>query len=370
MVFVGSTGEKVCETIFENFKAHLFLLHGPIRAIAEKQHLDSLDDFIPAFLRAENACMHAIRYAPVERHSLVSVHSLGLELMAEFHPNVRQFAILYKGLVVSSSFDPTTFAPLYSYLVSQGNSVSNTKLTEPPFGRIGTPAILPGGGSSSFGRSNAFDKDRNSHGFLLGPTGQGESVFCPIVHFPNASSGYLCVYILNGLLVALVLGDVSQFSFFKRIEKFLVDNNEINYEILSLLRNDMAAGSEGKSSKNFTYRFHNRINNSLMTDEAMEKGGRRFFGQLNNTFMYPFTKAQPTDGASKSELTATMMSLVESSPIDELAVKPSSNEGWTVFRRRNDRELLFEFNDPKMPLWKVNSEIANFIGIKFNSVYI
>ena len=335
--------ESACVDIFEIFKKYFYLLHGSIRDLIQNEHLDSMDDFVPCFVKSVTDVFpkFGIRYAPVERHAFVAVHSLGMELLYEFD-QVDEFAIFYRGLFISSSMDPETVCPLYHYLVTTPRgTVCNTKLAEPPFGRIGTPAILPGGGSSSFGRSNAMIKE---NGFLFGPTGEGEGVFCPLV-FLQTSAGYLCVYILNGLMFVFVLKSVSNFSVFKRIEKYLSENNEITYEILPLL-NTSVVNSCGKHLW-----FINKVNMSIVSEEISTQYG----------FLWSLVKQPP----SKST-----MQICHPTNAIEFAYKPATNEGWHVFRNKNQREFVVRLADHKMPLWKVNGEIERLIAEKFNATYM
>jgi hypothetical protein len=39
-------------------------------------------------------------------------------------------------------------------------------------------------------------------------------------------------------------------------------------------------------------------------------------------------------------------------------------------RKGKDREMKFDFKDTKLPLWKVNSDISNFLKVKFESVVL
>jgi hypothetical protein len=383
-IVVGKPNSGDSAQFLLRFYAYYKLLHGTFRdQLASRIPLSStLDDFTPCFVAAEcgptRALPIAIRYAPIEPHSLVSVHALGLELACEFENWIIGFAMLFKGFLVSTSIRPEALAPLFTYLVMNPvtGDVSNTKLLKPPYGRIGTPAIARGGGSSAFGRCNYFDSENSSHGFLFGPTGAGESVFCPHVVLEDGTSGYLVAYIINGLMAVAVVRSVTEFAPFRRFENFFTDNNELNDEVVPLLRSDFAK-VQNVAKEQFDFVYLNSVNKALIPHDAsaasaaMKKGQSFFSGR----FLYPFNdKGKRIDAATPedTEISAAIERLAESSPdIAEIAVKASSNKGWKVFiRRGKQRQVSFDFKESKVPLWKVDADIANFLQVKFESVML
>ena len=370
----------VAKNFLERFYDVYFLLHGRIR----DRLTVSMDDFVPAYISAETIgslaknIPTAIRYAPVEAHALVSVHSLGLELMSEFQAYFSDFAILYRGFLVSSSIDPHSLAPLYSYLAmsSASGEVSNIKLLRPPYGRIGTPAAMESdGGSSSFGRCNYFDVDNSSHGFLFGPTGAGEAVFAPRVYLRSLTEGYLVSFLINGVMVVVVSRQVPEYVTLKRLETFLSDNNEFNEETLSLLRTDFTKSMAQTNHENFDLVYVNKVSKSLISFESTQgrKDMKRASSFFTSRFMYPFNDRNNT-GKNEAEDHNNVWSNIDHltdacNDVSQIAVKQSSEEGWKVFMRRGkDREMRFDFRDAKIPLWKVHSDIANFLKVKFVSV--
>lgn len=92
--------------------------------------------------------------------------------------------------------------------------------------------------------------------------------------------------------------------------------------------------------------------------------------------MYPFSdrpgsSAKTAEEETKeNELDSNINVLADySQDVSQIAVKSGSNDGWKVFMRKGkDREMRFDFKDPKLPLWKVNSDISNFLKVKFESV--
>jgi hypothetical protein len=385
--------ESVTSLILDRLISYYFLLHGSVREqLAQGFALSTtMDDFIPCFVASETITSGvpvSIRYAPVEAHALVAVHSLGLELLSEFRDSgILDFAIMYRGYLVSSSMEPDVLAPLYSYLVmnSSTGEVSNVKLLRPPYGRIGTPAIALGGGSSAFGRSNFFDADNASNGFLFGPTGGGEAVFSPKVFLKgetntSVSSGYLLAYILNGVMVAVITRESPEYVLSKRIETFLVDNHELNEETLSLLRADFAKHLLNAHVKeNFDFVYLNKVSKSLIpfNSSSGKKDFKRGTSFFSSRFVYPFgggahaqNSASQTarEQAIDSRIAATV---TENPDIASLALKASSDDGWKVFMRKgHEREMKFDFKDPKLPLWKVNADIAHFLKVRFESVVL
>ncbi|KFG30561.1 hypothetical protein TGP89_207960 [Toxoplasma gondii p89] len=123
---------------------------------------------------------------------------------------------------------------LYSYLVhAQGcAAVDPGKLRKPPYARVNTAAARPGGGCSSFGRalrevgsSDSFE-DTPSDAFLFGPT--GASVFLPVIHLPDDSTGSLVVINHKQLQLVLVLSDaahqlVNDASFLQHVRSFALE---------------------------------------------------------------------------------------------------------------------------------------------------
>ncbi|PHJ19358.1 hypothetical protein CSUI_006822 [Cystoisospora suis] len=134
---------------------------------------------------------------------------------------------------------------LYSYLVhSQGcATVDPAKLRKPPYGRVNTAAARPGGGYSSFGRA-ICERDENSiiddslgsktqgdssssspPPFLFGPAGR--SVFMPVVHLPDDTTGSLVVINEKRLQLVLILTEdsrlVSDVAFLQHIRSFALE---------------------------------------------------------------------------------------------------------------------------------------------------
>jgi hypothetical protein len=384
---IGIT-ESVCNTVFDRFTHYYFLLHGSIINQLNRGFALNLtmDDFVPSFIAAEatgvtRSVPLAIRYAPVDAHALVSVHAVGLELLTEFNKaSLCDFAILYRGFLVSSSIDPDSLAPLYAYLAQNPvtGDVSNIKLLRPPYGRIGTPAAVEvGGGSSAFGRCNYFDADNNSNGFLFGATGAGEGIFSPKIYLNNNTEGFLIAYLINGMMVVGISKEKPSFVMLKRLETFLSDNNELNDETLPLLRSDYAKAMASKG-EGFDFVYLNKISKSLIPiDSALSrKDMKRASSFFTSRFMYPFSD-RPGSSAKTAEeetrgdvLDSNINVLADySQDISQIAVKSGSNDGWKVFMRKGkDREMKFDFKDTKLPLWKVNSDISNFLKVKFESV--
>lgn len=367
-------------TILHHLYSYYKLLHGSIWD--QKTLSGTMDDFLPNFFAAELGANQrlapiAIRYAPIDAHALVAVHALGLELICEFESWILGFGFFFKGFLVSSSFVPDAFAPLFAYLVMNATTaaVSNTKLLRPPYGRIGTPAIA-GGGSSAFGRCNYFDSDNYSHGFLFGPTGVGESVFCPQVELNDGTKGYLVAYIINGLMAVLVVRSNTQFGTFKRFENFLTDNHELNDEIIPLLRSDFAKAHNG-GKEQFDFEYLNGVNKSLIPHDshAATAGLKKSQSFFSGRFLHAFNdKGKRTDSVAGEdiEVSAAIERLADSNDeISQIAVKAASNKGWKVFvRRGQQRQIRFDFKDSKIPLWKVDVEIAHFLQVKFESIML
>ena len=385
----SSLTQAAGKLILNRFVAYYRLLHGSVRDQLNQGFplTVTMDDFVPCFIASEtdtSAFPIAIRYAPVEAHAVVSVHALGLEILTEFKDSgVIDFAILYKGFLVSSSLEPETLAPLYSYLVlnSATGEVSNIKLLRPPYGRIGTPAIALGGGASAFGRCNNFDADNTSNGFLFGATGAGEAVFAPRIFFPDKKSGYLVAYILNGAMIVVITRESPEYVLLRRIETLLVDNHEFNEETLSLLRADFAKASLASNNKEngFDFVYLNKVTSSLIPFDSASgkkdlKRGASFF---SSRFVYPFAgtgsgSPSRTQAALEEAIDSAIESAVRENPgLASVALKASSDHGWKVFMRRGqEREMKFDFKDPKLPLWKVNADIAHFLKVRFDSVVL
>ena len=384
---VGVT-ESVCNTVFDRFSQYYFLLHGSVTTQLSRGFSLNLtmDDFVPSFIAAEASGVTrsvplAIRYAPVDAHALVSVHALGLELLTEFNKtSICDFAILYRGFLVSSSIEPDSLAPLYAYLTQSPvtGDISNVKLLRPPYGRIGTPAAVEvGGGSSAFGRCNYFDADNNSNGFLFGATGAGEGIFSPKIYLRNNTEGFLIAYLINGMMVVALSREIPSFVTLKRLETFLSDNNELNDETLPLLRSDYAKAMAAKG-EGFDFVYLNKVSKSLIPIECAlsRKDMKRASSFFTSRFMYPF--ADKTGNSAKTAAEDTREEELDSNinmlastceDISQISVKAGSNDGWKVFvRKGKDREMRFDFKDPKLPLWKVNSDISNFLKVKFESV--
>jgi hypothetical protein len=381
--------ERNSKIILSRFIQYYHLFHGSlVKQLASGYSLSvTMDDFVPSFIASEGTCgkltCSAIRYAPVEAHTLVAVHSLGLELLTEFQNIISDFSILYRGFLVSSSIDPHKLAPLYSYVAlnSATGEVSNTKLLRPPYGRIGTAAIALGGGSSAFGRCNFFDADNSSHGFLFGPTGSGEAVFCPPIYMMEATEPkYLVAYMINGVMVLVLAKESPEFTFCKRFEAYLTDNNEFNQETLSLLRSDFSRGATSKDER-FDFVYLNNETKSLFQfdssgSENKLKRGNSIFS--SSRLLTPFgsrifsDKSEGEGGQSEDQLTGKIDQLVEEHPeIANIAVKASSNDTWKVFiRRGQEREMRFDFKDSKIPLWRVNSDISHFLKVRFDSIVL
>ena len=373
------------KSIMNKFITTYFLLHGSISDQSSKgiPLSSSMDDFVPAFVAAESSrsksIESAIRYAPVDRHAFLAVHSLGLEILDEFKNQISHFAFLFKGFLISTSLEPDLLAPLYAYLVmdSCNGSVSNTKLLKSPYGRISTPAVVPGGGSSSFGRCNVFDSENSSHGFLFGPTGGGGAgVFCPLVYLQNNTKRYLCVYLINSFMVVLLLQSISDFELFKRIENVFTDNHVFDDEIVPLVRSDFAKSITDLANPSFEFTYRNLINKSLIISDNCMNGGDRKRSLLSRTFLYPFSdrnvSKSPDMHGYEDPLRYKIFELAKNfDRISNISVKKSSSEGWRIFTRRGPfREVEFFFRDPKTPLWKVNAEIENVFRHKFDSIFL
>ena len=379
--------KKYAKMILQRFQTYYHLFHGNVESQMKAGFSlgMTMDDFVPSFISAETQLSSsikmapiAIRYAPVGAHALVAVHSLGLELLTEFQPTISGFAILYRGFLVSSSVEAHSLVALYSYLAlnTMSGDVSNTKLLRPPYGRIGTAAIAPGGGSSAFGRCNFFDAENSSHGFLFGPTGSGEAVFSPQIFFPSEKgSRYLVAYIINGVMVIVFTRESPEFTFLKRLEAYLTDNSEFSEETLSLLRTDFAKAVEtsGSTDEKFNVVYFNNQTKSMIPFDSSSSQGKDFKRSASlfaARFLTPFGSRIIQEGSQGEDVAANIDMLIDENPdIANVSVKASSNDGWKVFiRRGKDREIRFDFKDSKVPLWKVNSEISHFLNVRFDSV--
>ena len=388
------TSTSTAHSILNRFIDLYFLLHGSLAHQIKSLQIppsSTLDDFVPSFLAAEcltsKSIDPAIRYAPVDRHAFVAVHSLGLELLTEFENHVSHFAVCYKGFLISTSLEPELFTSLYSYLVMDSctGSVSHSKLLKHPYGRISTPAVVPGGGSSSFGRCNFLDMENASTGFLFGPTGNGTaSVFCPLVYLKDSknkqSKHFLCVYLINSFMIVLLLNSVSDFEVFNRIEHMFTENNSFNDEIIPLVRSDFAKSSAVPANPAVDFTYRNLLNKSLIMSDKTEfrdDNSARKRSIFSKSFFYSFMDRTNT----KNHLDlVTMEDPVKSqilevakkfNQISNIAVKKSSAEGWRVFTRRGPfREIEFHFKDPKTPLWKVNAEIEHVFRRQFDSIFL
>ena len=386
IVFSSSTSLSVGSALVDRFYSYYKLLHGTIRGqlVAGYALQDTMSDYVSSFIASESgsgSIPAGIRYAPVERHCLVAAHAFGLELMSEFPDLITDFSLTYRGFLVSSSIDPELLLPLYTYMCldPRTGSCSNSKLLSPPYSRIGTPAILPGGGSSAFGRCNFFDLDNDSEGFLFGPTGVGEAVFSPVVYLGDGTPRYLVTYLINGLMLTLLVTTVDEFQILVRLEKYIKESHELNDEIMSLLRGDFAKASRNSGKEPFEYVSRNIVNKSLIVHEAAGRSQRSVGGLFaGSRLLNPFgggTRTHTTDPTTSrrhDSLSDRLDALVTRDPtIASVAVKASSNEGWRVYSRRDrNRSIQFEFKDPKIPLWRINEDIENFIKVKFDSIYV
>lgn len=138
-MFRAITVKSVAVNLLNKFISYYELLHGPLTLQIDAGYslADTFDDYVPCYIGAEGGTVpHGIRYAPVDRHCIVATHSLGLEMLYEFSEFISEYAIMYKGHLISSSIAPESLVSLYSYLVlcSRTGSVSNTKLLNPPTG--------------------------------------------------------------------------------------------------------------------------------------------------------------------------------------------------------------------------------------------
>jgi hypothetical protein len=263
---------------------------------------------------------------------------------------------------------------------SHSGSVSNSKLLNSPYGRINSPAVVEGGGSSSFGRCNFFDSDNSSNGFLFGPTGGGSSVFCPEIHLRDGSSHFLCVYVINNFMIVVLLRNLNNFELFKSIELFFTENSAFNDEIIPLVRSDFAKSANSSPNFAFDFTYRNLVNKSLIASD------RNTFGEHNRkekkpsffsrSFLYPFTDrfaSGTPDTLRFEDLVKCKIADVAKkfNDISNISVKKSTNDGWRVLRRSGlFREVDFHFNDPKTPLWKINTEIQYVFRHKFDSIFL
>ena len=391
IVFDKFESDYTAERLFMKFYETYYLLHGLIGNQANLS--DTFEDFIPSFIdtetvvgEASTCTLNGVRYAPIERHGFVAMHAIGCEILAEFEKEISDFFILFSGHLVSMSFTPEMFRPLYNYLVMNGRdgSVDNGKLSVPPYGRIGTPAALPGGGLSSYGRSNKFV---NRSGWLLGPTGQGDCVYCPHVYLGGSSEGSpLGVFVLQELLFGFTFKATS-ITVFKKIEKFLTDNNELNKEILPLVRNDFMLSqsvSAAETDDPIGYVYRNTVNQSGMfsgtrqakqSPELSSSSAAKKILRSATSLLYPFTATPPLDSSSEKqtvELRDKMQyMMMVRDDVGEIAVKRSTHEGWRVSRRsQSGRDIFYAFKNPRIPLWKALIDIEQFNTSRFNSVYI
>ena len=391
IVFGASIKKSMAVNLLNKFISYYELLHGPLTQQLDAGYslADTFDDYVPCYIGAEGGTVpQGIRYAPVDRHCIVATHSLGLEMLYEFSEFISEFAIMYKGHLISSSLAPESLVNLYSYLVlcSRTGTVSNTKLLNPPYGRISTPAISPGGGSSAFGRSNFFDLQNSSDGFLFGPTGVGESVFAPGVWI-NGKMKKLVAYLVNGLMLCCLTETTAVYAQIARIKKFIDENHEVD-EIFALVRSDFAKYNSAQrvAPQGLDYMYMNHVNKSLVISDKPEKSSTRSYSVgnlLGSRLIAPFSAQakinnSPTpqivplpDSIMADPVTQSISELVHMHPdISNVSVKPSSSEGWRIFTRRGDRSIMFEFKDPKVPLWKVSTEVDGFVNNNFESIYV
>jgi len=399
IVFDFSSGvtEQYCMQMYGNFLSIFHLLHGPIQSLSANGTLsDMLDDFVPSYVAAEssgdakNIFFTGIRYAAVDRHGFVGMHALNLEILANHETEILESIILFDGNLVCSSLSPERLRPLYEYLVmnTRTGAVDHAKLSVSPYGRIGTPAALPGGGSSSFGRSNRFSENS---GWLFGPTGEGECVFCPSVHVvPESSSDVtgqpMAAFVISKLMFIFLFapGKKQTFSTFREIEIFLTDNNELHKEILPLLVQDAAAANaadlkEQSSSLEFTYL--NKLNQSMMCSvgsngikqNTTHAGPRKFWSSMTANFII---RSNPSSNGTtemmSEQLSGRMRGMIaDRDDVFEIAVKLSPNDGWQLVKKsKSDREMFFKFKNPKFPLWKILEDIEVVSETRFSSVYI
>jgi hypothetical protein len=369
MVFPGSV--ETSKKFFSKFHETYILLHGTIRHQIEHIYplQDTMDDFIPAFIAAEMGGIPrttGIRYAPVERHAFLAVHALGMELVDEYEP-VEEFAILFAGHLVSTSLDPVAFRPLFEYLVETTAGVSNRKLASPPYGRIATPAVLPGGGSSSFGRTNQIGEK----GFLFGADDSG-NVFCPLVYIHSEGLQrpfYLCAYLLDELMFVFLLNSDSKpaASLFQKLSHQVSSNLDIHRELVPLLRSDLKHSQADDSAVPFGFAYRNPMNAAVMSKDSAKSEGKSRFG------FGGWGKQAATVDHAREALKQRMHALAESDDeIVEISVKSGTNQGWIHFEKGcTGRELMVDMhNDPKNPLWKALEEIDTFTSNKFSTVFL
>ncbi|CBZ49800.1 conserved hypothetical protein [Neospora caninum Liverpool] len=158
---------------------------------------------------------------------------------------------------------------LYSYLVHVHGcaSVNPDKLRKAPYARVNTAAARPGGGCSSFGRAirevgtaDSFE-DTPGDAFLFGPT--GESVFLPVIHLPDDSTGSLVVINQKQLQLVLVLSDaahlVNDASFLQHVRAFALEAG------LGDLQQAFSAAFDSIMKQEDAYRFiyFNHVNRAV-----------------------------------------------------------------------------------------------------------
>lgn len=372
----GEVGNRRGKNLFEKFYSQYVLLHGGFE-MQQQQGFplrDTLDDFVAAFTAAETTSQDlfaGIKYAPVERHAFLAVHALGMEIVSEY-VSVKNFLILFNGLLVSTGLDPVVAAPLYHYLAVEGNgNVSNKKLTRPPYGRISTPAVLPGGGSSSFGRCIRLT---GTKGFLFGTDDEGNS-FCPLVYLAQEAY-YLCAYLLDGLMFVFLLDSTNKpdNTLFTKLAHQLSSNLDIPRDVVPLLESDMKhaqADDNDPSVVPFEFTYRNPLNESVIGGDpkkmshAKSKWAMIPFGGASKRLSAP----DPVRESLKDRMHALMGSDDE---VVEVSVKTGSNEGWMhASRGVTGREILIDMHkDPKVPLWKALEEIDTFTSSRFSTVFL
>lgn len=382
-VLVMVFGKEGRQSVFEKFYALYVLLHGSFE-MQQQQGFplrDTLDDFVPAFIACEvnTGETPGIKYAPVERHAFLAVHALGMELVSEYSP-VKHFLVLWDGMLLATSVDPVQTAPLYQYLVVEGSGkVSNKKLTQPPYGRISTPAVLPGGGSSSFGRCI---RQSGSKGYLFGTDDSG-NFFCPLVYLREDNklvSYYMCAYLMDGLMFVLLLDSTAkpENSLFTKLAHQLSSNLDIPRDLVPLIESDLKHDADDldPSSVPFGFSYRNPLNASVMSVGMHEKAKISRLGKFQwnlNPFGGGPDKHASVPKSKRDGLQARLQALVDvDEDIVEVSVKTGSNEGWMhVARGTSGREILIDMHkDPKVPLWKALEEIDTFTSARFSTVFL
>eukprot|EP01069_Polyplicarium_translucidae_P009415 Polyplicarium_translucidae@DN3316_c0_g1_i17.p1 len=202
----------------------------------EQKMVDILNDFAPPFLRSVDvkktamaALAGGLQKANLHPEGYLLYQRL-LDVLRQQFPAVRLCALLYSSYVLHSELRGEDMQALYSYLVSSNGVRSMLKLTRQPFGRPPTRASEPGGGSSSYGRTNRIELPlpepavsepltRQTSGkfgsFLLGPSRRGDtsddpsdssrSIFLPDVFLSDGSTCKLCVSLVDNFMLVLLL---------------------------------------------------------------------------------------------------------------------------------------------------------------------